>query len=453
MSAESTAPVAAPNEYRITSGPWASAWKIAAAVGVLGLGAALIGRSSDVHRFAYSYLFGFIYFVTIALGAMFFILFQHLTSAGWSVVVRRIAECLAAGVPIFALLFLPVAAGMGDLYPWTHTESSPTSIATESNSPASQATSEGHAEPDARVGSLDRARQIDEHNEADTLRGKAPYLNTNFFYLRALFYFLAWSGIALTYFRNSTRQDTSKDRGLTVTAQKLAPVSTLVLALTLTFASFDWLMSLNPFWYSTIFGVWIFSGAIVSTHALITLIALGLRSTGVSGRAITVEHFHDLGKLTFGFNVFWAYISFSQYFLIWYASIPEETVFFHARWSNGPWVAVSLLLFFGHFVIPFALLMSRNVKRRLPYLALGCAILVGMHIVEAYWIVLPMYSVNVLHLSPALPTALSFHWLDIACFLGIGGIYFALVFFRMAKHPVLPIGDPRLDRSIRFENA
>ncbi|MEI8258171.1 MAG: hypothetical protein WCJ30_21040, partial [Deltaproteobacteria bacterium] len=292
--------------------------------------------------------------------------------------------------------------------------------------------------------------QIEHHEHLHALTGKRPFLNVPFFLVRVGLYFAAWIFISMRMFGFSTKQDASKDPKLTVRAERFSPVALMATALTFTFAAFDWLMSLNPFWYSTIFGVWIFAGSILVAHAVITLVTLSLRSAGFLGNAVTVEHYHDLGKLSFGFTVFWAYIGFSQFFLIWYASIPEETVFFHQRWGVGPWKTVSMAILIVHFVFPFLLMMSRNIKRRPGILAIGVSVLVVMHLVEMYWIVMPNFVPRV-GLEPG--DVLQLHWLDLTSLLGIGGVYLALVFRQMTQHKLIPVGDPRLARSLAFENA
>jgi hypothetical protein len=262
--------------------------------------------------------------------------------------------------------------------------------------------------------------------------------------------------MARRFFKLSTDQDKSKDKSITVTSARSAPLAIAVLSLTMTFAAFDWLMALEPSWYSTIFGVWIFSGALVASIAAIILVGLGLKRSGYIGDIVNIEHFHDLGKLLFGFNCFWAYITFSQFFLIWYASIPEETVFYHVRWNENPaWQPLGWALIFGHFVIPFVMLMSRNIKRRMGLLASGAAILLVMHAVEMYWLVLPMFKAAG-HGAAAAGEAhhsLPLHWMDFACLLGVGGVYLAMVFRLMTQHALVPVNDPRLPRSKQHSNV
>jgi len=282
-----------------------------------------------------------------------------------------------------------------------------------------------------------------EAKEEATLAKKAGYLNQTFFLCRIGLYFLAWLFVALRFFRLSTAQDSSKDPALTIKAQQFAPIATIIFALSLTFAAFDWMMSLEPSWFSTIYGVTFFAGSAVTIFATITIVAMALYDEGLLRKAVTVEHFHDLGKLLFGFLVFWAYVNFSQFMLIWYAALPEETTFFHRRWDVGPWAWVSLLIVIAHFVVPFFLLLSRNVKRRLPALRVGAAWLLVMHVIEIYWQVMPNYNGGESSVS----------WIDVACFAGVMGIYLAVVFRNMTRYPLIPVGDPRLARSLAFENA
>jgi hypothetical protein len=493
-------------EYRIPdSSPWAGRWKIFAGLGVLGLAGAAYGYTIDRERFAFSYLYAFFLFLTLGFGSFFFVLVERLTKAHWSVTVRRTAEFFMGGTPIFALLFLPIVALMPDLYPWVkgHAEEGKehAALTIESEAHAQQpppehgggagtgggtghgdGTGSGHgggtgqgtggghgqhtgtgggqaegADGPARMagtggghgqgtgGGVHTGKgrpDPEELEEEKIMHGlKGTYLNKPFFLARAVIYFVFWLFLALRYFGLSTQQDASKDPKLTVIAQKWAPPATIAFGLTLTFAAFDWLMSLNPFWYSTIFGVTIFAGSVVSIFCTLIIVTMSLREQGLIKDAFKVEHFHDMGKLLFGFMIFWAYVSFSQFMLIWYAALPEETPYFHLRWDVGAWKDVSLAIIFLHFVVPFFLILSRNAKRRLPILRVGAMILLAMHCVELYWIVMPNY-----HHGDA-----RFSWIDAACFIGIGGTYLAIVFNRMTKHALIPVGDPRLSRSLHHE--
>ncbi len=485
---------------------WFQAWKIAAGLGVLGPVGAGAGYVQDPTRFAFSYLFAFVFTVSIGLGAIFFLLAQHLTSAGWSVTVRRTAEFFASGTWVYAILILPVLASLSALYPWYrqfHTSgelahgASHSALVREGELPLAQAdapkpatggaTGKAPSVPDthppllglegaphgttangAHPNGQERASEPGSHSvhrsaehselaehgrghDAEhalheaTVAKKRPYFEKPFFFGRQAFYVVVWALLGWLFFKKSTEQDSSRSIENTLWAQRFAPVAAILFALTLTFASFDWIMSLEPAWYSTIFGVNYFAGSVVAIFATLILTLLSLRASGVLTREVNTEHYHDLGKLQFGFMVFWAYVSFSQFMLIYYAGIPEETTFFHHRWDEGgPWKAVSLAILFLHFVVPFLMILSRNAKRKLGVLRVGAATLLVMHAVEMYWLVMPNMPGQE-HFMPS--------YIDAACFLGVLGCYLAVVFRTMTKHPLVPVGDPRLVRSLHFENA
>ena len=477
-----------PTDSWVLSGPWAGAWKIFAGVGALGLAGAAFGFTTDPRRFAFSWMFAFITVLSVALGMIFFVLIQRLTSAGWSVTVRRTAEFFSYGILALIPLFIPILMSMGHLFPWLgdhgaahndksggHGSISLVTPAYAQEHPAAPPAGEHQAAPAAHGAAAPPAHGESHggpgspvaaggHGAATTaehaahaqheahalihngvMAKKSVYLNKNFFYLRALLYFLIWTILAVRIFGDSARQDSSKDPKLTLRAQAFAPPATFLFALSLTFAAVDWIMSLEPSWFSTIFGVYYFATGVVSSLAVMILVTMALRNSGPLKGAVTPEHFHDLGKLMFGFNVFWAYIGFSQFMLIWYAALPEETTWYHNRWDFGPWAKVSMTILFGHFVLPFFWLISRNFKRNLGRLQIGAAILLVAHVIDMYWFIMPNYALG--------SNDFSFSWIDAACLLGVAGVYAAFVFFRMTKHNLVPIGDPRLERSLHFQNA
>jgi hypothetical protein len=480
----------------VLTGPWAGAWKIFAGIGAVGLALSAVGYMSDTRRFAFSWMFAYITVLAIALGSIFFVLIERLTSAGWSVTVRRTAELFGYGVLALIPLFIPVILTMGHLFPWvgeghdakahdTGAEHGSISLITPAYAQApNNGAAVDHKDPQIDKGTATSAHggnrgseqgvpsdtgavhgggmanephgntpDAKEHAEHqahaqihDSLMAKkSDWLNKNFFYVRALLYFLIWSFLALRLLGYSVAQDTSKDPQLTVRAQAFAPGATILFALSLTFAAVDWIMSLEPTWFSTIFGVYYFATAVVSSYAVIILVTLALRNSGPLQGAVTPEHYHDLGKLMFGFLVFWAYIGFSQFMLIWYAALPEETTWYHNRWDFGPWAKVTMAVIIGHFVVPFFWLISRNMKRNVGRLQVGAAILLVFHVVDIYWFVMPNYALG--------SNEFTFHWIDAACLLAVGGVYGALVFFRMGKQALVPVGDPRLERSLHFQNA
>ncbi len=494
-----------PESWKL-SGSTAGIWKVFAGIGGVGLLASGAGFTMDARRFGYSWLFAFMAVLAVALGATFFVLIQRLTAAHWSVTVRRTAEFFSYGLLVMIVLALPVLGLADKIFPWAahgegegHGQPSsaghssielPTLIKdahAQDHAPAAHdvAPAVGHGKPQDPAKTGDPAGKLPgalkqlpsdtahgaaaghggepaapaAHGDARThaqheahhqihgllLGKKAAYLNKGFFYGRAAFYFLVWAFLATRLFGYSTAQDRSKDPKLTLAAQGFAAPGTFLFGLTLTFAAVDWIMSLEPTWFSTIFGVYYFATGVVSSLATLILVTMALKDAGPLKGAVNTEHFHDLGKLMFGFNVFWAYIGFSQFMLIWYAALPEETTWYHNRWDFAPWPTVSLLIVFGHFILPFLFLISRNVKRRLPLLRLGAALLLTMHFVDIYWFVMPNFLQG--------KDGFSFHWMDLTCLMAVVGIYGAFVFHRMTKFPLVPIGDPRLRRSLEFQNA
>ncbi len=381
----------------------------AIAVLVLGIVLSIAAALSDPHRFAFSYLAGFMFVCTLGLGGLFFVLLQYVTRAGWSVGPRRQMEWLAGILPFTAILFLPIAYFVPVLYTaWVHPDT--------------------HA-----IG-------------YDMLEKKFAYLNIPFFYVRAAIYFVIWTALSLYYRNTSLKQDRTADPSLTSTMQNVSAPGLYLFGFSLTFAAFDWLMSLTPAWYSTMFGVYIFAGSTTSSLALLSLMTISLQKTGLMGAVSTVEHRHDIGKLLFGFTVFWAYIAFGQFFLIWYANIPEETIWYHMRWftpegAHSSWMPVSVFIIFGHFWVPFLILLSRHVKRNYFGLALGASIMLVMHYVDLYWVVMPVLDKE-------------FHpsWIDLAgLLLPVGALAVWLV-RRASLDPVYPVNDPRLPEAVQLVN-
>lgn len=375
-------------------------------VGMLGLAAAGIGWWADSTRFFFGYLVAFAFWLSLALGALFFVMLHHLVNAQWSVVIRRVAEALMAPIPVLGLLFIPLVFGMHDLFEWMH--------------------------PEMVAG---------DH----ILMSKAPFLNQTFFIIRAVAYFAIWSYLAHRLYRLSVASDSGLTREQLMAMRKTSAYGMLLFSLSITFAGFDWLMSLNPHWYSTIFGVYFFAGGLLSIICLLIVVTMWLRKRGILTREITAEHYHDLGKLMFGFIIFWGYIGFSQYLLIWYANIPEETVWYLDRW-DGSWKYVSLLLVFGSFAVPFCIMIFRNVKRALSFQAAVAVWMLLMHWVDLYWVVLPTFTKE-----QGLAGA-HFSWVDAAAMVGIGGLFFWAFWQKFVAQPTVPVGDPKLQLSIEHVN-
>ena len=441
--------------YRIPrDSGWARAAQYAGVLGGLGIAASLFLWNSDSHRFAFSWLFAVMTFLAISLGSMFLMLFQHITMGHWGIVVRRTHETFATGVVVIAIFVVPLMyLHLDDLYPWApfwresqqHHEGAGEAHEGAEHSQADESlvgASIAHAQDRGEPAAVHGAAHTPEHaaHEA-TMTAKLGYLNPSFFWIRLTIYLAIWIGLAFYFHRSSTQQDVSRDREITKRLNKASPLSLMALALSLTFAAFDWMMSLEPTWFSTIFGVQYFAVSLVSSLAMCIVVTHLLTNAGLLGGAVSTEHFHDMGKLLFGFLVFWAYITFSQFMLIWYASIPEETTYYHLRFSGG-WRTFSWFLLICHFFVPFFGILSRNIKRRVPLLALGAGWLLVMHVLEIYWLVMP-YTNGGVALQPS-P-------MDVAALLAVGGTYLAFVFFRMGQYPLIPVGDPRLADSLHHE--
>jgi len=389
--------------------------------GAAGLAASVLLGLAGAESFFRAYLVNYGFFLALTLGALFFVLIHHATRASWSVAVRRIAEHFTGTLPMLAALSLvflvPMVLGapaaIHALYPWT-----------------------------------DAA-----HVAGDPfLRQKTAYLNVPFFVIRLMVYFSVWCGLAQWFYTMSLRQDQSGEGALTLQMQKIAPPALIAYALTVTFAAVDLLMSLAPHWYSTIFGVYFFSGCALAFYCTLAITMYLLQGAGRLTGAITVEHYHDVGKFAFGFVVFWAYIAYSQYMLMWYANLPEETAWYHVR-QQPPWLWFSLLLLFGHFMASFLVLISRLPKRRPPVLVAGAAWVLAMCWFDVFWLVLPHAEQNGVH-GP--PVAAKLHALDVlqclTTLLGVGGLYVWRVVSRMGRTALLPQRDPRLEDSLAFEN-
>jgi hypothetical protein len=376
--------------------------KPALIIGIAGIIASVAGYFIDHSQFFFSYLTAYAFWMTMTLGALFFTLLHHLTGADWSVVLRRILETVMMTLPVMAILFIPILFGLHDLYHWSHEDA----VA---------------ADP--------------------ILLKKSAYLNPVFFTIRVVLYFSIWILLARGLYKTSLAQDEDYRLEQTVKMRKISAPGMVLFALSITFASFDWLMSLDAHWYSTIFGVYIFGGSLLAILSFMVIFGNLLKKKNMLADTITVEHYHDLGKFLFAFIIFWGYIGFSQYFLIWYANIPEETIWYLHRWE-GSWKIITMVLVFGHFVIPFMALLPRFVKRNMGSLTFFAVWILIMHWIDIFWLVMPSLHHHGFHFS----------WMDLTATLGIGGIFFWYFLQKYYKHALVPVNDPRLDVSIHMKN-
>ncbi len=388
------------NTYRIKD--IGKVTKISLIVGLIGLAVSFSGLMQNHEQFYHSYLVAFAFWTSIGLGGLFFTMVHHLTGAVWSVVIRRMAEAVAMTLPIMGILFIPILLNHHDLYHWSHSDA---------------------VSHDA------------------ILQSKAGYLNSTFFVIRSIAYFAIWSFLSIRLAQMSRQQDSESDNSIALKMLRFSAGGMILFALTITFAAFDWLMSLDAHWYSTIFGLYYYAGSVLAVLSFFAITTIYLKRKGVLKGIVSEEHYHDIGKLMFTFMVFWTYMAFSQYFLIWYANIPEETTWYHHR-GVGSWKSISLLIVFGHFSIPFFALITRAAKRSENWLIFMALWLLCFHWLDMYWNVMPnLY-----------PEGAKFSWMDLTLLIGFAGIFKWAFWRRYSSQPVVPVQDPQLDNSINFVN-
>ncbi|MCB9870284.1 MAG: quinol:cytochrome C oxidoreductase [Planctomycetes bacterium] len=376
------------------------------AVSLLGsLGGYFMLDHDTQEHFQFSYLVSYMFTLSLALGALFFVLVQHVARAGWSIVVRRIAENMTASFVALFVLFIPVILFSDTLFAhWMHADLDP-------KSPGFDA----------------------------LIAAKSGYLNKPFFFSRAAAYFAIWLGLAWFFRSRSLAQDENGNPAVSLTLARTSAPGLILFGLAITFAAFDWMMSLNPHWFSTMFGVTYFAGAEMSFLALLALFCLWLRKKQLLS-VVNTEHYHDIGKLMFAFMVFWSYVNFSQYFLIQYADLPEETVWFQAR-RLGNWPLVGAALVIGHFMVPFVFLLSRHIKRSRLTLAVAAVFLLFMHWVDMHFVIMPNHADH-----------FSLSWFDVTTLLGTLCVFLGLTVRGVASTNLIPVRDPKLRESMRFVN-
>jgi hypothetical protein len=365
-----------------------------------------IGVEDGVKNFFHSYLTNYMYCLTICLGALFFVMVQHLVRASWSVAIRRIAELYAATIPVWAILFIPILAtvvgGKDILYVWN------------------RGPGQGLLE---------------------IVENKLVYLNAPFFTIRTLVYFSVFILASLVFFRLSRTQDSTGDTSITPRLQRLAAPFIILFSLSLNFAAFDWMMSTDPAWFSTIYGVYIFAASMFSFFAAMIVTCYLLQRRGRVEKTVRIEHYHDLAKFQFGFIVFWAYIAYSQYMLYWYANIPEETVWYLHRLEHG-WQYMGPILAVLHFGIPFFAFLRRGHRRNPAWLASWACLLLVVHWLDLTFLIMP----NSGTISAIFVVAHLVGWI------GMVAIFLALFLWRVGETPVVPVKDPWLPDSLAYHN-
>lgn len=361
-------------------------------VALAGLVLAALGAWVDLRQFWRSYLLAYLFWLEIGLGCLALVMLHHLAGGRWSARIRRIMETGALTLLPMALLFLPLLLGLAALYPW--------------------------ADPGWM-----------QHDEI--VQQKAAYLNVPFFIARAVVYFAVWATLAWLLHRWSLAQDRD-DPAATARMRRLSAAGMILYMLTATFAGYDWLMSLEPEWFSSAYGLILISGQGVAGLAL-AVIGLRLLAARVDGGSDWTESFNHLGNLLLGFVMIWAYLVFSQFLIIWSANIPEEAIWYVHR-SQGGWLAVAIALIAVHFAVPFVVLLSRRVKRRAQALTVLAVVLLLARLLNLIWLILPAFH----------PQGGTLHWLDLALVLGLGGLWAAAFTWFWAGQAALPRRDPHL---------
>jgi hypothetical protein len=374
----------------------------AAVVGVLGLILTGVGGLSAPRETLFSYLFSFVYWVGLSVASLILLLIWHTANARWPVAVRRLLEHHASAVHIFVVLFLPIVLGMKHIFVWVAPHGLP-------------------------------------RNELETLHHKAPYLSVGSFLFRAAIYFLLWIVVSHLLRAWSMRQDVEGGAALTIRQRRLGAGALPFVGLAISFAAFDWLMSLDPIYASTIFGLYYFAGSFLGAIAILIIVAWQLTRRNALGGAVTVEHFHSLGMFLLAFTCFWAYMAYSQGLLNWVANLPHETRFYLQRSQHG-FGGIGLFLIGFHFIVPFFILLSRPLKRTPQLLQFMALWMLVVHAVDIYWIVMPALG------ATAMP-----HWTVFTSFAGIGGLTIAFALFRMRDTLLVPVGDPYLEQSVRYQ--
>jgi hypothetical protein len=376
-----------------------SAWRrTSLVVGLAGLLACIAAYVLNRDQFLRAYLFGFVYWMGMALGCLGILLLHHTVGGKWGMVIRRLCEAGARTIPFMAILLVPVLLAMPILYVWT--------------------------------------RPAAAHDPV--IQGKTAYLNVPFFIARAIFYFAIWTLYGYVLSKWSAEQDRTGDSRLISRMRAISAPGLVVFTLTATFAFVDWIMSLEPEWFSTMYGAMFLVGQMLEAFALVIALVIVLSRWQPIQQHITPQHFHDLGNLLLAFTVLWAYLSFSQFLIIWAGNLPDEVPWYVRRLGQG-WGAVAVFLVVFHFCLPLLLLLQRDIKRRASLLLKVCALMLVVRLVDVFWVVEPAFYGN----------RVQIHWMDFVTPVAVGGLWLALFFWQLGQRSLVPLKDPRLEGAPR----
>jgi hypothetical protein len=382
-------------------------------VGVIGLIAGAIGAVMNLDQFFMSWLIGFLFCLSLSLGCLALLMLQHISGGQWGMVGRRVFEAGSRMLPVMALLFVPLLFGLPKVFVW--------------------------AQPEAVAAS-------------HVVEMKTAYLNVSFFVIRAIVYFLFWMLCMVLLNRWSAEQDSGQavSKVDSIRFRKVSAPGLLFLVITVTFASVDWVMSLEPEWFSTIFGLLTIAGYGLTGIAFTIVVLATIDRDRPAGSLLTPRHFHDFGKLLLAFTMLWAYLSFSQFLIIWSGNLPEEIPWYIAR-IRGSWGAVAILLVVGHFFLPFALLLSADLKKRSGLLAKVAIFILVMRLMDLIWYVAPAFR----HMAPqgagGTPSMIPMHWMDIAIPVGLTGLWVFLFVRQLRTRSLFPMNDPYLKEAFAHD--
>ncbi len=372
---------------------------VALVVGALFFIIFIFGMLINRNQFFHAYLVGFIFWAGITVGSLALLMLQHLTGGAWGLVIRRVLEAATRTLPLMLILFVPIVLGLKQIYSWT--------------SPA-------------------------EMNQSTALQQKAAhYLNPSFFITRAAIYFAIWSLLAVALNWLSLEHDRTADRKLSTRMQMISGPGLVLFILTVTFAAIDWVMSLDPTWSSTIFGLIFVAAWTLSALAFTILTMAWLSQREPMNAVLQPSHFHDLGNLTLALVMLWTYFAFSQYLIIWSGNLPEETTWYVAR-KHGGWGAIALAIVILQFAFPFLILLSRAAKKNVNKLAMLALLILAMRIVDLIWFIEPTFSRGRFQLS----------WMDLIAPIAMGGLWLAVFSWQLQKRSLLPINDPQLEQAL-----
>ena len=383
-------------------------------VGVVALLAGAVGAVMNVDQFFRSWLIGFLFCLSLSLGSLALLMLQHLSGGQWGMVGRRIFEAGSRLLPVVAFLSIPVIIGMPRIFAW--------------------------AVPGADANPI--------------IHEKGPYLNKVFFVTRVAIYFVFWMSLVWSLNKWSDEQDSGKavSKVDSIRFRTVSAPGLLFLVITVTFASIDWVMSLEPEWFSTIFGLLTIAGYGLTGLAFTIIVLAAINKDHPKGTLLTPRHFHDFGKLLLAFVMLWAYLSFSQFLIIWAGNLPEEIPWYIAR-IRGSWGAVAILLVVGHFFLPFGLLLSANLKKRSATIAKVAVWVLVMRLVDLIWYVAPAFRLVSGEGEHASPGLIPMHWMDIAIPVGLTALWVYLFFRQLGSRPLFAVNDPYLKETFAHEAA